>query len=219
MDVSPSAESEGLDDSPVTSAGGEPRVDGDERSAECLAQRDERRVVGGDVLPQRPDPVEQAEVRIAHDGQIPIVLPRRLGSAQIELASVHESPQGARELEVDQMGGVQLRLCLEPLDQWSVRRVADERRHGGGAIEDEHSGPLAIGPDGLDDAPAGDPTPTPSGSRQHVGERGPRRDALDLPKDVVRQREPGGCRSRSQRAVNVVGNVADLDRSRHGERR
>ncbi len=49
---------------------GQPAVAGDERGSERLGERDEHRVVGGEVMPQVPRAVAERVVGVARQGEL-----------------------------------------------------------------------------------------------------------------------------------------------------
>lgn len=158
-------------------------IAGDERDVQGFGQRDEDRVVCGQVVTQLPGPIGERLVRVPEDRQVGEVGPRILCTVGGQGAREREPPQRVEHLDVDQVGCVQNSIAGKTLDEcrWG-RPTGDHLEHGGG-VDDEHeplSRPIAAGTDGLDDRHAvGASGPLPRAA-QHLADGGALGDALEL---------------------------------------
>lgn len=68
-----------------------------------------------------PDAVGQRLVRIPRDRELVHVGAHVFGAVGRELACAHQAAQGVKDLDVDQMRGVQIAVLGQPPDQSGVR--------------------------------------------------------------------------------------------------
>jgi len=186
----------------------------DERHGECLGQRYKSGVVGGEVVAQFPDAVAQRLVGIAHEGELGEVASRVGRAIVADLFGDRQSAERVKNLGVDQMRGVQVAVSCQALDEAWSRLAGDEGREYGRGIDHEHRRlgvAVAAGANGGDDRAAACTTGARAGPRQQLDDWGVPGDALELGQREVGERYAGGRSARTERAVDVVWDVADLN--------
>ena len=99
---------EELDPGGVTWCFAQAPVAGDQRDVEGLRKRDVRRVVGGQVVTQLPDPVAQLHVRIANKSEVAEVRACIRSAVVGQLAARRESAKGVKYFDVDEVRRVQV---------------------------------------------------------------------------------------------------------------
>src|SRR5438093_8780084 len=116
----------------------ESTIAGHERNAEDLRERDEGRVVRGEVVPQLPHPIGKWLMRISDDREIVEVRPDVRGPVFGHMASSHEPPEGMDDLHVDQMRGVEIAILRQSPAKSRRARATREGGQDGRGVDDDH---------------------------------------------------------------------------------
>ena len=121
----------------------EPLVAGEQArvGAEHLGQGDVGGVVGGDLVPQLPDPEDEGLVRIADEAGPGEIGDRFGGTTGRYDATEHELAQDIEGLGLDQGGGVE-RLVLSPgqlaVEQGPRLRAIQQHVYENARVDDDH---------------------------------------------------------------------------------
>jgi hypothetical protein len=104
-----------LNDRAVARCRGQTGVACNQGGAEALGQRHEGRIVGGQVVPEFPDSIDQGVVGITNYRQL-LKVPQGVdGSVLAETGSRDEPAQGVKDLDVDQMRSMKIRVIDKPV--------------------------------------------------------------------------------------------------------
>jgi hypothetical protein len=117
---------------------GELPVAGDERRAEQFGERDERRVIRGEVVAQLPDAVVERLVGVADEREVGEVDAGVLGALRADRAALHQPPQRVEQFGIDEVRAVEIAVFAEPFDEPSCRNTRHERLQHRGGVHDEH---------------------------------------------------------------------------------
>jgi hypothetical protein len=122
----------------VSGRGCEARVARDQRGIKHFGEGEEGGVVGGEVVAELPDAVAEGVVWVAREREVGEVGSSVGGALLVQLAPGGHAAQGVEDLDVDQMGCVQVAVTREAFDQPGRRLAGDQRRQRGRGIDDEH---------------------------------------------------------------------------------
>ena len=119
---------------------GDAAVSGHQHRIQRLCKRDVSGVVGREVMPQCPDPLQQDVVRVATQRKILKSIDGAAATSGLDLAGSGVAPQHLGYLDVDQMGRMQRKSLLEQplLDGGSCRGLQqcfEKRRR----VDHDHS--------------------------------------------------------------------------------
>lgn len=92
---------------------GDPGVPCEQRRAQDLRQRDVDGIVGGQVLPQAPDPGQKKVVGVALNGKISEIFEDLAGAVRGHLALPHEAAEDLGGFDIQKMGRVERNPGLE----------------------------------------------------------------------------------------------------------
>jgi hypothetical protein len=122
----------------VVASLGQAGVAGDQWHAERLAQGHEGGVVGGEVVTELPHPVCQHGVLVPDDGQVGEVGASVGRPVIAQLSGADEPTECMEELDVEQMGGMQVAVDAQPVHQLPIPRSADQDANDRRCVDDEH---------------------------------------------------------------------------------
>lgn len=124
---------------PVATRMREPRVTRHERHIERLGEGQECRVVHRHGVAQRPHPVRQGRMRIADDREVGEVVTGLLGPMGLQDPCADHATQGMEELDIDEMGSVQVAIAPEPLGQPRQQGSSSQDTDDGRGVDDDHA--------------------------------------------------------------------------------
>lgn len=133
------ARGEELDHGVVLRRSGESGIAGDQRNLEDFGESDVGGVVRGQPAPQLPDPIEEREVRVAHDAKVMEIEQGIRCTLCAHLASCDEPSQTARELDVDEVRCSKVVVAIEASHELGARVACCESLDRGGRVDDDHS--------------------------------------------------------------------------------
>ena len=99
--------SEDLDDGRVARSRRNPLVSGDQRRLQVFGERHVCRIVGTQILPEPPDPLQQQNRSIACDPKSGQVLNGLPGPLRGQRPLAHQTPQDLHKFHIEQMHAVQ----------------------------------------------------------------------------------------------------------------
>ena len=120
-------------------SGGESAVAGEQRRVERFGECDVSGIIGGQVVPQFPNPWQQDVVLVATERKVLKIIERILATSGLDSAGRRVAPQRLGDLEIDQMGRVQRKpLAEQPLiNDRSCRRL-QQRLEKCRSVYDDH---------------------------------------------------------------------------------
>jgi hypothetical protein len=172
---------EELDPCAVTRRRGEARVTGDQRSRESLCERDERGVVGRDVVAKLPDSIVEGLVAVADECELGEIAKRIFSALDADLIVHAHPPECVQQLSVYEVRPMQVAVSGEARDQSRGGVARDECLEHRRGIDYEHlSVAVAIGADRSDDRAALCATGACACALEQIGDGGMLRNALEL---------------------------------------
>lgn len=128
-----------LDPRIVPRRGGEPVVAGEQCRVERFGERDIGGIIGGQVVAQFPDPLQQHIVRVAVQGKIKQIVQRGAAACGFDLPGRRIAPEHMRHLDIDQMGRMQrLPSASEALPHRGSGRRSQQKFHERRGVDDDH---------------------------------------------------------------------------------
>jgi len=180
----------------------ETSVAGDEGNPERLRERDERGVRGRQRPSQLPDPRCQRVVGVPDEREVGEVAPGVIGPVEAKGAGSHEPSERVEELDVEQMGRVEVTVPCDPCVEVGVHRTREQGGEDRGGVDDDHRPSrasrtaLTISRSGASPARASARARTSAtGGRSATRGRAARR-------YTVGNRRPAGARARSVRWIS-----------------
>ena len=107
------ARSHQLDACAMASRAGEAPVTSDQRNLELFRKRNIDGIVGRQIVSQIPDPEQQGVVRIPIQREVCEIGERCLAALAVDFAPCREATDHVRDLDIEQMRGVQCFIAAE----------------------------------------------------------------------------------------------------------